>query len=183
MLKLFIFILFNLILFVGYSQNNITVRLEVNRGGNVEFIFNNSNDFSDGIVYTNWSELLIHFNDTVTGGTGNTSTNGWILQVEAFEDKIYSVFNNGSLDLDILRFSTEYNNGTSGTNVMTDVQLDETQPVTIATWISGDPVVDISENIFITYKIKETYSASTLLSSKPRGYYTVELLFTLKEGL
>lgn len=161
-----------------FSQNNITVNLRLNTGGKIDFIFNTNDDFQSGIDIIERTEVQIYFNDTVLGGIDNPASKGWILEVEAESDKLYSFFGSSFLDLNVIELASEYTN-ISGTHSLSGVVL-ANSPTIIAQWQVGDPVKDVTESILISYSAKS--SGTTDLTTKTRGFYSVNLLLTLREG-
>ena len=59
------------ILTMNITAQNVTSRLSVYSGGNIEFNFNSIKKYNDGIIYTNYTKLSIYFIDTNDLGVPN----------------------------------------------------------------------------------------------------------------
>lgn len=155
----------------NFAQHHTTARLRIDYGASVEFIFNTFTKYQTGITYSNWTQLSVYFVDTLDDGTAGYN---WALDVKANQSNIIGDFG-GNLDLSYIElFATstsadEYGGaGTPQILSTSDLILLEngTQSIT-----EGDV-----KKALITYRCGVT----TPLLGKTSGYYSVDLIFTLR---
>jgi hypothetical protein len=65
------------------AQNNVTARIRVNSGDNIDFLLRTFNDLQNGKSLDTWTTIYIYFNDTVLGPNPNGIGSGWKLDFEA----------------------------------------------------------------------------------------------------
>jgi len=87
---LFLLIIFPSFLFSQtrrFRDDATSVKITVNSGGNVQFVFTSMNQYFHGLFYNNWTTLKIEFHDSIIG-TPNIAdpSSRYILQCKANDD-------------------------------------------------------------------------------------------------
>lgn len=160
---------FALIQQTAMGQNNVTSRLKVLRGANLNLIFNSYNKFKNGIEYRNYTQLQIYFSDTINGGTANPTTSGWQLTMRALQPNIEGDMTVYALPLNSIVMDVTL----EGTGSTATYPLSSTEQVVA----QGNDAI-LSTCVSIGYKCG-TMSSNNMLNKVPDNY-VVDLEFTLK---
>ena len=139
-------------------------RLSINSGSSVYFHFNSYQKYVNGVTYSNFTELLISYNDTTAA---NTYQN-WKIDVKALSPNINGDVAPNMLDLDIIELEASGYGTSTGLQSLTNSDVKLTGGL--------QPLAGVSnESVFITYYCGVHKS---LLGKSP-DYYVVDLLYTL----
>lgn len=164
------------------AQNNVTARIRINSGDNIDFLLRSFNDLQNGKSFDNWTTIYIYFNDTITGPNPNPAGSGWKLEFEA-DDAQFNGVSGNTLNLAILELKASGPaNGPNGETITYSAETELQQ--TAQTLILGDNQTDgslpYSDNFFVSYYCGQQISVNGESVWGEKGdYYNVNIIFTL----
>ncbi len=166
-MKKFIIILLFLSIYSAYGQTDTVARVDILTGGSVTFHFNSYAKISNGIEYTNWTNLKAYF---VATNAGVPTAAQWRLTVRS---NTANIVGDGGNILDTRTVQVSANSAGQGTDqgwvslTNADVLLvnNGTNPINTAT-------------IVISYRCGMDVAFPILGESS--DYYFVDLVFTLE---
>lgn len=175
-MKRILFIL--ILLFLGlqiFSQ--ITKRLAVQSGGNIQFIFDTFYEYNNGVTYTDWTNLKVYYIDT-TSGSQDFLNDKWKLSVKATDPNLYGSLANSLLVNETIELNVWGDDATATYPYLaTKWQLDDSDRDVVTDGRQTDLAAPVLTNIYITYHCGKVTGHSLL--GKPPDYYNVEIVFTL----
>ena len=163
------------------------VRVAVLGGGNVNFVFNNMQDYKNGITYTNWTLLGITATQA-NPAPPNFDNATWTLDIQAAGPNFVGVNPANTLPLTTIQTKAIVSAGCATCNVFgSPFQTLTAAPVVLATGtLAGDQLPDsgAGDLNFGTDQIAITYTAGKnplgSLLGKAADYYSVDVWFTAK---
>lgn len=155
------------------ANSQVTSRLTIQSGNDINFNFQLLDHYQNGVSYNNWTRLTVFFEDL------GDPLREWKLSVQAMTPNIQGDAGN-NLPLNTIEFNitgddplATYNNNAANA-VLTSLANRNLVEDGQQTLIPG-----VLTNLFITYHCgKSVYVANSLIGNNP-DYYYVEVLFTL----
>ncbi len=155
-------------------SGQVTSRLTIQSGSNINFNFQLLDHYNNGVSYNNWTHLTVFFEDL-----GNPLRE-WKLSVEATTPVIQGDAGN-SLPLNTIEFSITGDDAAA--TYFNDVSHAVLSPVPTNLVEDGQQttVPGVLTNLFISYHCgKSVYVANNSLIGKTPDYYYAEILYTLE---